>query len=120
MDVVYNNYFSLGPDFDGELRTRSLHDCGDIFWISPAGEIYNYDDYECWEYKRDGPARWAKLSTGKNVRLRAKHFSGYITVFPAQWDGGSYPAQPEARLNIVDGKVKDFLVYKRGARLCQA
>ena len=38
MSVVLNNYFKLGEQFDGDLKTRDLKGA---YWISPKGEFFH-------------------------------------------------------------------------------
>ena len=115
MDTVINNYFPLGPQFDGELTTRQLHDNEDFFWISPKGEFFEFYTLDTFEY---GGEPLTKLPTGKNIKLKPKIFSDDIVVEPAHRHGTSEGC-PAARLHIINGKIEDFIVYKKGARLCQ-
>ena len=115
MDTVINNYFKLGPQFDGKLQTRNLHDNDDFFWISPNGEFFEFYSLDTFRYEGEP---LAKLATGKNIKLKPKIFSDDIVVFPEPVAGSS-EGWPEARLHIVDGKIQDFIVYKKGARLCR-
>ena len=113
MDTVINNYFELGPQFDGKLKTRHLHDNDDIFWISPNGEFFEFYTLDTFRYEGEP---LAKLPTGKNIKLKPKIFSDDIVVEPMD---GTSDGSPAARLHIVDGKIQDFILYKKGARLCR-
>ena len=115
MDTIINNYFKLGPQFDGELKTRHLHDNEDFFWISPNGELFEFYTLDTFRYEGEPTA---KLPTGKNIKLKPKVFSDDIVVYPANRYGSS-EGWVEARLHIVDGKVQDHIIYKKGARLCR-
>ena len=119
-DTIFNNYFRLGPEFDGELQSKDLHNCMDNFWISPAGELYVYDESEAWKWiENDEPPTdrlhfgYIKTSTGQHIKLRPKRFCDYITVYPANWNG-SYNEWPEATLHIKDGKVESFTKHTKG------
>ena len=121
-DTLINNFHKLPPEFDGELTVKGLHDFNDYFWLSPSGELYWYDDTEAYKWtnaqlvtEEGNPL--VKLPTGEHIKLRRKCFSSDFTVFPER--GGRSDGWLEARLSIVDGKVRDFIVYKKGARLCR-
>lgn len=115
-DYVVNSYFKLGPQFDGMLRTKGLHQNDDHFWISPDGQIFHYDTSEAYHWEKI--LSWAKLPTGKHIKLRPKSFSSFITVEPINFDG-PWKNAPEARLHIKNGKVESFIVYRRGDVLCR-
>ena len=115
MDTIINNYYELGPQFDGELKTRNLHDNEDYFWISPNGEFFEFYTLDSFKYEGEP---LTKLPTGKHIKLKPKVFSDDILVSPAQYHGTS-EAGVTARLHIVDGKIQDFIVFKKGERLCQ-
>ena len=118
-DTVHNNFVKLGGDFAGPLRTRDLFNNESTFWISPAGEFFQYDDLATWRWveKREGffgfNAAIAKESTGKNIKLKPMRFSDCIAVFTARWDG-SLDSTPEAWLHICDGKIDRFRITTRG------
>ena len=123
-DTIHNNYFKLGEEFDGELQTKDIHNSMDTFWLSPAGELFQYDDMGCWYYEEVDPhlrlgwfARTRK-PTGEHIKLKPKRFSDYITVYPSNWDG-SYHEWPEATLHIKDGKVESFTTHKKGEPRCR-
>ena len=118
-DTVISNYWDLGPDFDGRCETKDLYGTGDYFWISPNGQVYHYDLDDTIQYEQQDDLSWVKLPTGKHIKLRPKVFSSTVTIFPYDWAGSSNQ-KPQALLNIVDGKVTSFIVYRRGDRLCQA
>ena len=115
MDTVINNYFELGPQFDGELQTRQLHDNEDFFWISPNGEFYELYTLDTFEYKG---TPLTKLPTGRNIKLRPKRFSDDIVLEPKGRNGSS-EGHPAVRLHIINGKIESFIVFKKGARLCR-
>ena len=102
MSVVLNNYFKLGDQFDGDLQTKDLRGG---YWISPKGELFHI--------AVDGTVEIGRPSSLLKLKP-CKELNQLITVSPS-----SDPTL-NCRLTIVNGKVRDFIVYKRGARLCQA
>ena len=104
-DTIVNNYAPLGEDLTGTL-SGIIYGTGDTFWISPAGEVFVYDDDECWEYQRENDNLfapvWTRKPTGYHAKLKAKVFSDSFIVQPAQCD------TPKVRLDMVDGKVIRF------------
>ena len=124
MDIIINNYFSLGEAFDGECQTADLYNCEARFWISPAGELFEYDDLGAWKWEEKEPSfgfnfGYVKKPTGEHIKLRPKRFTDTIAVFPAHWNGSS-DDWPQARLYIKDGKIESYTITTLGARQCQA
>ena len=102
MPFVLNNYFKLGEQFDGELRT---HDLRGAYWISPAGELFHI--------AVDGTVEIGRPSSLLKLKP-CKELNEMVTVSPTSDE------TVNCRLHIVNGKVRDYIVYKKGARLCQA
>ena len=122
-DTVHNNFVELGEDFGGPLQTKDLYNVMATFWISPAGELYEYDDTECWTYEQNETVEkipfgfnfvWSKKPTGKHIRLKPMRFSDYITVYPDKPFDGSWQDAPVARLHIRDGKIESYKLTTRG------
>ena len=102
MSVVLNNYFKLGEQFDGDLKTRDLKGA---YWISPKGEFFHI--------AVDGTKEIGHPSSLLKLKP-CKELNEMVTVSPSSDDSLN------CRLTIVNGKVRDYIVYKKGARLCQA
>ena len=102
MSIVLNNYFKLGEQFDGDLVTQDLKGA---FWISPNGELFHL--------AVDGSVEVSYPSSLLKLKP-CKELNEMVTVSP------SSDKTVNCRLHIVNGKVRDFIVYKKGARLCQA
>ena len=102
MSVVLNNYFKLGEQFDGDLKTRDLKGA---YWISPKGEFFHI--------AVDGTVEIGRPSSLLKLKP-CKELNEMVTVSPCS------DHSLNCRLTIVNGKVRDYIVYKKGARLCQA
>lgn len=119
-DTVHNNFVELGENFSGPLQTKDLYNVMATFWISPAGELYEYDDTECWTYEQEETQKfgfnftWTKKATGKHIRLKPMRFSDYITVYPDKPYDGSWRDAPVARLHIRDGKIESYKITTQG------
>ena len=119
-DTLYNNFVELGEDFAGPLQTKDLYNVMCTFWISPAGELFEYDDSGCWTYEQEETERfgftfaWTKKPTGKHIRLKPVRLSDYITVYPDKPLHGSWKDTPVARLHICDGKIESYKLTTQG------
>ena len=122
-DTVYNNFVELGEDFSGPLQTKDLYGVMATFWISPAGELFEYDEEGCWDYeqKEDKDEQpfgfnyvWSKKPTGRHIKLKPMSFSNYIVVYPNKPFYGSWEDSPVARLHIRDGKIESYKVTTQG------
>ena len=102
MSVILNNYFKLGEQFDGDLTTKDLRGA---YWISPKGEVFHI--------AVDGTIEIGRPSSIFKLKP-CKELNECVTVSP------SSDPTVNCRLTIVNGKVRDHIVYKKGARLCQA
>lgn len=78
-DTFINSYKPLGEKYlNAALQSKSLYCELAYYWISPNGELYKRDDFECFTYQSNPKmtvsnimrvSPFVKVPTGKRVKL---------------------------------------------------
>jgi len=112
-DTIISSY-DLGPSFH-VCQTKSLHNSMSVYWLNPAGEMYNidYDGTQDFEYAPEYDAAFWKdfkwVSNGTHGKVRPFPFYGMIEIYPEKWDA-HWAAYPRLTLYMEHGTLKEYRV----------
>ena len=121
-DYVRCDYPVAGNTFSN-CQTKSMDPCGGSmahFYIDPAGQVWEIDysgtqDF-CIVPEEQRKYKWqiyTPCKNGKHGRVAPYRVTDYVIIYPSDHEG-PWEEWPEARLHIVDGKVKDYSIKLKG------
>lgn len=92
-DTIHSSYEILGCPWDHDLQTKDLECIMATFWISPAGELYQYSATDAYDLEvipkeeRTGIAAFRQRFNGNRGRVSVYDFTGDVRVCASKLDG---------------------------------
>jgi len=78
--TIINTSELLGPEFIGNIQTKSFDNMMELYWIAPDGSIYRVDDSETWTLSFE-QGKWPRrVPTGQRGRVTPFCYSGIAVV----------------------------------------
>jgi hypothetical protein len=103
-DTIHCSYKPFGDIFQGDCQTNSLDCLMDDYWLSPAGELYKYDNSGAfdWEESSEKSESWIDMlgrfvPNGKHIKLVPQDYTGAINMVSDR----SYLKDSEQRSSII-------------------
>lgn len=78
--TIINASELLGPEFIGNIQTKSFDGLMDLYWIAPDGCIYRVDDDETWTLSFEHGKWPRRVLTGQKGRVTPFYYSGIASV----------------------------------------
>lgn len=92
-DTINSSYKIFGEEHDGNLQTKDLACIMATYWISPAGELFEYSANDAYDLElipkeeRSGIAAFRHRANGNKGRVSVYAFTGDVRVCIKTLDG---------------------------------